>query len=165
MTVELLSPDEIRGRLADMVAPLREQLALVGAEIEQYETRLAELRAIRTELSRTLRTITGEPALNLNGKARKNGGGKRKAKGSQPSDEMLERVIDWLREREDDYPLGFTGTDLAATQGFPASSQTHVAKVLRALNEQGRVVLDHIGGPGTRGGAGKFYRLTPEPKR
>lgn len=164
MTADLLSPEQIRGHLSKMVEPLREQLALVHAEIGQYETRLAELRAIRGELSRTIRTITGEPATNLNGKARKNGSKAKASKGHDVSAERLDAIVDWLREHEDDYPYGFIGTALAQTEGFPGTSQTHVAKALRTLHEQGRIVFDHLGGPGSKGGAGKFYKLVPQPK-
>jgi hypothetical protein len=160
MPAELLSASEIRGRLDGIVEPLREQLALVVAEIEQSEARLGELRQLRQELSRTIRGLTGEPAVNLNGKPRKVPGHKSK----NVSDKRLDEIVDWLREHEADYPDGFIGTTLAQTAGFPGTSQTHVAKALRTLHAQGRVVFDHVGGPGSRGGAGKFYKLAPKPK-
>jgi len=151
---DLSTADAVRERLRDLVAPMREQRDLVQSEVTQLEARLGELRSIRTELDRAIRTITGEPTRNANGTPRKSPSAKKGSAGTV-STAKVDASLEWLLEHRKDFPEGITAKLVRAHSDYSIyGAQSQVSAVLFVLRERGQLVLDRVSTTGE-----KVYKL------
>jgi hypothetical protein len=128
-------------REAAYLEPLFDRWAKLNAEISAIEIQLGPLRKERTDLEIALRRLAPDWAAEHTNKpgprTRREGGDH-----SSPSPERQQRVLDFLNEQ-------FTGRTFAAKDVSDEIGLhiTTIHKVLKVLHEDGRIQLDHLGGP------------------
>jgi len=163
MSETLPTPSEVRRQLADLASPLREQLATIEKGIEVRQEELEGLRELRTEIRRALATVDPQYAEEqrlARQAAHKNGSTKRSpraasANGKPVSEELVARTEAFLRAHRNEYPDGFSASQLAREHRSEVAAQSTLNWAFRALHDQGTLRLDRRG----IGGA-KVYKLT-----
>ena len=152
--------ERLQQEIAEITQPLVTHYKEVGEEIGRREKELADLRAARNQLAKTIRSIDPELIEPYFKNGKKNGGGK--SKSSDPSAERVAACLVWLQEHKEEVNAngGFHATGLEARYGekgdktFPILYQSGISKVLRRLHNQGALRLDHLG----TGGA-KYFKV------
>lgn len=126
---------DMQRAMAATLDPVRAQLVLVEEAISERELELKELREIRAQAKKLLGVIEPpEP------KPVRRGGG---SGTRQISDAQVEKV--YQRIVNSDYASdSFCAKDIEGVVGI---HQTTIHKALKALHDQGRLRLDHLGGP------------------
>lgn len=141
---------EIEATLDSILAPLREQLAVIDNELKELNTRKAELRQVRTKVSRLL-GANSTPGPKPPKAKPSHGTGK-------PSSERLDSLEQYLRSavnNGDDFNL----SDLASRQDWLGIDRGYASMLMTALHERGSVRLVRTGHP-EHGARTKIWRLT-----
>lgn len=143
------TPEQVQEAMAEIVAPLREQLAKIEREIQIREDDLVELRKWRTKVTRMLANV--DPGFTAKTKP--------KPKSKLPSDytiseQRVQAITDYLRAHANGQP--FTVPGLTGAEDFELGSKATVSVALRLLADRGVLRLDRAGGVGVAA----QYRLT-----
>lgn len=144
------TPDTIRNAIDAALAPLREQLAVVDAEMERVQVELVKLRAMRAEVMKVLRAA--DPTTVAPGRAP--GGGKPKRTGRGIGEERIEAIFEWLQENADGEAFHASGLARRDDFSIARGQQSTISKALVELADRGLLRLDHTGTGGSR-----FYKL------
>ena len=132
---------------SELTEMIQARLDIIEERIEE----LNELRKIRTRLTTMLHAANPESKP------------KSKPKGSQPSEDLVLKVMEWLQTRRLELSEngGFRVADLIERDDFNLTGPSSLAKAMEVLHEQGVVTLDHwLKGPSTAGNPrGKFWKV------
>src|SRR4029077_14322577 len=149
----------IRAGIAERLAPLFDDLRKVESQIETKEAELAELRAVRTELRRTLAPYDdsiARPGGRRNGGKPKPTGKQGKGNtGQGVSDEKVNTLRDFIEANYEQ------GDDIHSTALEDAGLNMYRGGIVHGLDvlaERGVIRLDRRARIGERGAPSKVYR-------
>jgi hypothetical protein len=143
----------VNEELAAIVSPLRAQLDILNADIEEKKAELDGLRETRGRVEKTIAFLDPSTPKRTAKKARTGGRGHGGIGGvSWDAYNVIEK---WLREHSDEINAngGMNSREIMRA-GFTATSRATLTKALHALHEQGVIRLDHTGS-----GGGLFYKV------
>jgi len=134
--------------IQDLVAPLRQELEKIDAQIRQTEDDLKALRELRQPIVRMLNVADPDPS-------KKKPGPKKTTKpGDRVAADTLDAAYAWLVANFDGQDI--TAAAIKADPSFTFVGPPRINDVLAALADRGVIRLDHVGG--TRGRQ-KFYKV------
>ncbi len=142
---------ELQATLDAILAPLREQVARIDAEIADLDERKAELKELRTQAARLI------SANDRTGHFAPKQAPKKSAAGKKPSEEKLDELEDYLRAHVNGDE--FVVPELVERKDWLGLSSPYTNGLLNALHERGTIRLVRTGHP-DYGNRTKIWRLT-----
>lgn len=134
------TPQELEATLDAILAPLREQVEIIDAEIAALEVRRAELREMRAKPARIIAATerSGHYASKQQKQPVKSAAGK-------PSETKLNELEDYLRASVDGED--FNVPELVEREDWLGLSSSYTNGLLNALHERGSIRLVRTGHP------------------
>ena len=140
----------MRASMRASVGPIREDLTMLNRAIEERETELNELRELRRDAERVLKTLDPE----FNAGRPKPGPKPQAERKKNVSDAKVDAVLAWLRANVADRDFSVAGLNKGELGPFDVVPPGTLAFAFQQLQDRAAIRLDRIGDAGR-----KIYRL------